>query len=319
MILPGTAAFKAVEPWNVVDLISRPLPKSPCWIEPSVLPKGAKMLFGGCAKVGKSMLLLEMARALATGSKPFAAPALSVPVPTKILLLEQEIGPWGLQKRAQTILAGESADMLRENFHGISQVRGFRLDALGASEQLAEWCHKVGANVLFLDPIGKLHTYDENDAGQINRLFNRLDDVLELCKDLGLSIVLSHHFIKPLRDPRFPLTDDQLFSPYNFRGSSKWYDDPDTLVTVNRLPGEYFGHRSATPGHKWWMVKSKWETRQGGDVPEYMSFSINRDGNLRVVYEEKANEICPITNRSPRQAPNPTPAAFGAMSGRLGL
>ena len=84
--------FSLVEPWNVVDLIEKPLPTAPCWIEPAVLPKGAKMLFGGHAKIGKSFVMLELARSLALGKQPFAAPALRVPSPTKVLLLEQELG-----------------------------------------------------------------------------------------------------------------------------------------------------------------------------------------------------------------------------------
>lgn len=277
--------YKLLEPWNIQDLIEKPLPKNPCWIEPAVLPKGAKMLIGGHAKSGKSFFMLELARALALGKTPFGAPGLSVPAPVKIMMLEQEIGPWGLQKRATTIFAGENAELLRQNFHGLSQIRGLRLDAPGVTQQIAEWCLKTEANVLLLDPIGKMHSYDENDATQINRLFHKLDEIIEACKDNELSIILSHHFSKPIRDPRVHLSDEDLFSPYNFRGSTRWYDDPDTLVTCNKLPP------LAGSSHKWWFLKSRWETRQGGDVDEYMTFSVNRRNDLRVRWEENAGTI----------------------------
>lgn len=280
--------FSLIEPWSIVDLMERELPKNPCWIEPAVLPKGGMMLFGGHAKIGKSFIMLELARALALGTRPFGSPSLTVPAPTKVLMIEQEIGPWGLQKRARSLLAGEDKDLLRENFHGISQVRGLKFDDPDSPKTVAEWVHKVGAQVLFLDPIGKLHGYDENDASQIARLFHKLEEVLEYCKDLHLSLVFSHHFGKPIRDPRVKLDDDQLFSPYNFRGSGRWYDNPDTLVTCNRIPGDEL------KAHKWWYVKSKWETRQGGDIEEYQTYSVNKYGDLRVRYEEKAFEIEPI-------------------------
>jgi hypothetical protein len=274
--------FSLVEPWNIVELIERPLPKVPCWIEPAVLPCGGKLLFGGHAKSGKSFIMLELARSLALGVAPFNCPHLSTPHPVKVAILEQEIGPWGIQKRAKTILAGESRELLQANFHGVSQVRGLKLDTPGTVDFISDFCHKVGAQVLFLDPIGKMHGYDENDAAQISRLFSKIEEIIMNCKDLNLSIVMSHHFGKPLRDPRVELSDDQMFSPYNFRGSSKWYDDPDTLVTCNRLPPD------RELGHKWWYVKSKWETRQGEGPPEYLTFSVNRDANLRVVYEAEA-------------------------------
>jgi AAA domain len=288
IVLGADSNFSLVEPWNIVDLINRELPKVPCWIEPAVLPKGAKMLFGGHAKIGKSFIMLELARSLALGKAPFGAPGLAVPTPTKILMLEQEIGPWGIQKRATTLLAGEDKDRLQTNFHGLSQIRGLRLDTPGVTHRIAEWVHKVEASVLFLDPIGKMHSYDENDATQINRLFHKLDEIMELCRDLSLSIVLSHHFSKPNRDPRIILDDDQLFSPYNFRGTTRWYDDPDTLVTCNRLPND------VPRAHKWWYVKTRWETRQGGDVPEWMTFSVNRQNDLRVRYEENAGLLVPV-------------------------
>lgn len=283
--------FSLIEPWSIVDLMERDLPKAPCWIEPAVLPKGGMMLFGGYAKAGKSFVMLELARALALGVRPFGAPALSVPTPTRVLMIEQEIGPWGLQKRAQKIMAGESRELLQANFHGISQVRGLKFDNPDSSKIVADWVHKVGAQVLFLDPIGRLHGYDENDASQINRLFHRLEEVLEYCKDQHLSLVFSHHFGKPIRDPRVKLDDDQLFSPYNFRGSSRWYDNPDTLVTCNRIPAD------EAKMWKWWFIKSKWETRQGGEVPEYQVFSINKNNDLRVRYEERAFELAPLDDK----------------------
>jgi hypothetical protein len=233
-----------------------------------------------------SFIMLEIARALSQGQTPMSCPHLSIPNPAKILMIEQEIGPWGLQARANRIFAGENKELLRSNFHGISQIRGLRLDQPDATKWIADQIHSVQANVLFLDPIGKLHGYDENDAGQINRLMYKLEDILERCRDLGLSIVFSHHFAKPSRDPKIELTDEQLFSPYNFRGSTRWYDDPDTLITVNKL-----NILKPSTTHKWWAIKTRWECRQGEGPPEYMTFSINRYNNLRVVYEENLGQV----------------------------
>lgn len=301
-----------VEPWNIVDLMERPLPAVPCWMEPSVLPKGGKFLFGGFAKVGKSFLMLDLARALAQGKRPFNSPHLTVPTPVKVLVIEMEIGAWGLQKRATTMFAGENLDLLRQNFRGISKemTKGIKIDSVGGTKLIAEWCHKVGAQVLFLDPIGKMHTYDENDAGQIARLFTKLDEILEYCRELDLSIVLSHHFKKPSFDPKVILDDEQLFSPYNFRGSTKWYDDPDTLVTVNRFfpPGE----PPQNPRDRWWFLKTRWETRQGGDIPEWQHFSFNRRRDSRIFAETPESFDAGLQGYGPSrgQQNKPAPVKF---------
>ncbi len=62
---PGGSRWAPVEPWNMAELIERPLPERQCYIEPAVLPYGGCMLFGGWAKVGKSFIMLELARAVA--------------------------------------------------------------------------------------------------------------------------------------------------------------------------------------------------------------------------------------------------------------
>lgn len=274
----SAGSFQNIEPWNIVDLLDRPDEPAPCWIEPAVLPKSGKLLFGGESKTGKSIIMLEIARALAMGKAPFGCPVLSVPEPMKVLVVEQEIGEWGLKKRAARIFAGEDRDLLRENFFGVSKVRGLAVNETDSIKFLADLVHKLGAKVVFLDPIGKMHNYDENDNSQINRLFRRLDELIDACKGLQTSLVISHHFGKPgnLKDSRFGPDDEMAFSPYNFRGASKWFDDPDTLVVCRR-------YETPTPSN-WWKIRSKWVQRQGESLG-YMNFSVNKNNDLRVRWE----------------------------------
>lgn len=273
-----TGQFQNVETWNIVDLMDRPDDPVPCWIEPAVLPKSGKLLFGGESKTGKSIIMLEMARALAQGQPPFGCPTLHVPEPLKVLVVEQEIGEWGLKKRASKIFAGENRELLQQNFFGVSKVRGLAVNETDSIKFLVELIHRTGAQVVFLDPIGKMHTYDENDNSQINRLFRRLDELIDACKGLQTSLVISHHFGKPgnLKDSRFGPDDEMAFSPYNFRGASKWFDDPDTLVVCRR-------YEAPTPS-PWWKIKSKWVQRQGESLG-YMNFTVNRRNDLRVRWE----------------------------------
>ena len=267
--------FDDVHPQTIQDLIERDLPINPCWIEPSILPKGGKLLFGGNAKIGKSFLMLELCRALATGTAPFGSPTISVPTPVRVLMLEQELGEWGLQKRVRRVMKDENPDLIRKNLHYLSQMRQLKLNSPRGLEHISRWVQEVGAQVLFLDPIGQMHDWDENDSGQINRLFSSLERIQDACSDLDLSIIISHHFGKPNRDPRVEIDP---FSPYNFRGSSKFYDVPDTLVTCLR--------KDVDPRGKWWMIETKWETRQGAELDDpYMRLSFDKQGDARVRIE----------------------------------
>ncbi len=90
--------------------------------------------------------------------------------------------------------------------------------------------------------------------------------------------MMSHHFSKPVQKPedaRDPL------SAYNFRGSSKWFDAPDTLVTAVRLPAKE---------NEWWRIKTDWTTRQG-ESPGRLDFVVGDGGRINVVENEALKPI----------------------------
>ena len=70
------------------------------WVEPAISPKGGLLLFGGESKIGKSFLVLEMMRALATGEDMFGNPQFVIPERAKVVLIEQELGDYILRGRA---------------------------------------------------------------------------------------------------------------------------------------------------------------------------------------------------------------------------
>ena len=84
----------------VNDLILTPPVPQPMWVEPAILPKGGLLLFGGESKIGKSFLVLEMMRALATGEDMFGNPQFVIPERAKVVLIEQELGDYILRGRA---------------------------------------------------------------------------------------------------------------------------------------------------------------------------------------------------------------------------
>jgi AAA domain-containing protein len=272
-------------PESISALIRRDLPLVPCWIEPAILPKRGKCLFGGQAKTGKSFVMLELARALATGSKPFDHPAMTIPRVARVLLCEQELGPYGLQKRAKLAYAKEDLQKLDDCLWYISKQPQLKLDTQKGREYLLEVVDKVQPNVILLDPIGKMHHYEENDNAQISRLFTAIDALLKAFEQNDLSIIISHHFGKPSTNPQF--TRDPL-DPYNFRGASKWFDDPDTLITMARLGNLQTAHQA-------WFVKSRTVTRQGEELPDTM-YTVNKNNDLRVIYEGEVADPVPVSS-----------------------
>ncbi len=274
---------KQVKPASLLSLLETQLPEKQYWIDP-ILPMGGTLLFGGEAKVGKSFVLLELARSLSTGSLPFGCDLFKKAEPCKVLLIEQEVGIYGLQKRAKEIFQNEKPEIFGDKLFYASKVPELMLDSKEGREIVFDLVDAVKPNVLILDPIGRMHAYDENSSNQIEQLFKALGDLEADFRSEDMSIVVSHHFLKPSNDPNS--TRDYL-DAYNFRGSSKFKDDPDTLITMAKL--KYL----ATP-HKAWNIKMRFDTRQDEGLPDFL-LSFNREDDMRVrfekVFEDKPQPI----------------------------
>jgi RecA-family ATPase len=231
---------------RISDLFKRPTPEHPCYIAGGILPKSGIMLMGGGAKIGKTWLLLDLAHNLAVGGSPWGMFTAPEAVPT--LYCEQEVGEMEFQRRVKLKYEALKMDP-PENLFYTSRLKGFFLDTAGGQRKLADEISSTKAKVAIVDPVGRCLIGGENDAHEIGALFRGLDELLVSLP--GLSIVLSHHFSKP---PREDAEGYDPLSPYQFRGSSKWFDAPDTLVTflkTQQRPGE------------WLRVKGRAEVRQG--------------------------------------------------------
>ncbi len=287
-----------VKPEPLLTLIEADLPPDPCWINPGLLPKGGLLLFGGQAATGKSFVMLELARALSTGTMPFNCPKMSVGPPCRVLMVEQELGPYGLQKRVKRIFDKEDKKAYGDNMWYVSKVPEMQLDTDRGRKILEGIIKEARPNVLLLDPIGRMNSYEENNSGQIQQLFTYLEGLIKEGRKDGLAIVISHHFGKPSSDPnntRSPL------DAYNFRGSSKWFDCPDTRITMGRLANLKTKHRA-------WNIRMHVVTRQDED-PDDMMFSVNRLNDLRVRYEKSygKDSTADDTPDPPVEVPKPEP------------
>lgn len=268
-----------IAPARLTDLIRRPPIKYPSWIEPVILPKGGVFLFGGHSKIGKSFQALEMARALSTGSTLFDYSGFQA-IESRVMILEREIGEYGLQSRASTVFAKEDLGKIDDNLWYVSQDPDLALDTHSGIGQISEYLAKLGINVLILDPVSHMHSADENDNTAITQIFNNLEQLRKNFRGQGLSIVMAHHFGKPPTGKYVEGYDSLSF--HNFRGASKFFSAPDTLCTSARV------EELSTPWEAW-RLKMRWVCRQGESPPE-MYLSVNKNKDLRVRWERHAAE-----------------------------
>src|SRR5713226_1953875 len=69
-------------------LTEQPASPPPCWIEPGLLPPQGILFVGGEPKVGKSLLVTNLALSLAAGSD---RTGFSIPAPRRVLICQFEL------------------------------------------------------------------------------------------------------------------------------------------------------------------------------------------------------------------------------------
>ncbi len=226
---------------------------------------------GGPAKMGKTFLLMDLAHELGEGGKMWGT-EFEIKEAVTTLYVEQEIGMYEFQRRLKNrynALGGR----VPQNVFVLSKVPGMMLDTARGIEILRREIQAVGAKVVILDPISRFMIGSENDNTQVQVLIRQLDELVGSVPDL--SIVMSHHFGKPPASKEAAEDYDPL-SAYNFRGASKWFDAPDTLITFQSLP---------TRGTEWKRMRAGFELRQGPS-PAPKSFVVADGGPVHLASHE---------------------------------
>ncbi|CAB4142735.1 AAA domain containing protein [uncultured Caudovirales phage] len=240
---------------------------------------------GGEAKLGKTFTVFSgYAKALACQENLFNNPDWPVPQAARVLVIEQELGPYILQKRVQTMFAHSNLKYFAENLWAISKEPDLKLDT--GFDLIRAQLDVIQPNILICDPIANFHTGNENAAQEVEALINQMKRLLREYRELDLSIVFTHHFGKP---PAAQFADDvDRLSPYTFRGSSKWYDAVDTAHTIIKTKTY---QRKDNDGTQFtgWQMKNRF-TLRANECPDDFYTQFNWANDQRVIFERYQNQ-----------------------------
>ena len=290
-----------LQPKTLVSLSQSEIVPPPSYIEPSVLPVGGQLILASQAKTGKSFIMIEMGRALACADRPFTSQELYCPRACRVLLIEQELGEAGLKKRIEKIYTREEISrqgFMADNFLYVSQQPDIKLDTVKGLKVLTDICDEVQPDVLMLDPLGRFHNVDENNAQAVSGLWDIIDKLRKTYP--GMAFITSMHMSKP-PDARAGI---EPLDPYRIRGSGKFFDNPDAILTTMRT------HNLATQ-HKSWSVSMRFTLRHG-ESPDDMILHVNEGNDCRVK-QFKSGGIKPLQSNVPKakQEPPATQEGFG--------
>ena len=199
-------------------LEQQPATPQPCLVEPGLLPPQGILFVGGEPKVGKSLLVANLALSLASGSH---RSGFSIPVPRRVLVCQFELPvPQFVDRLAIMRKAiGQAAD---QNLLIDTRATGHLLNAPQGMNHFLCAAQSAAAEVIILDPLYSTHDQDENDTRAMAALCQSL---LRLRDASRAALIVVHHVRKSIT--RFEIGSA-------FRGSSALHAVGDSYMLLTR-------------------------------------------------------------------------------------
>jgi hypothetical protein len=153
-----------------------------------LIEEGTGAILGGEPGVGKTWLVLSLARAVGSGTAWLGRfPTNQVPV----LIVDEESHLPGLQARVRMLEAGDPLDVVPEIYFAVGH--GVRLDADPGAAHLEALIDRHKPGLVILDSFTRIHGADENSAGEMAGVFGNAKAVM---RRHGTGILFTDHVRK---------------------------------------------------------------------------------------------------------------------------
>jgi len=191
---------------------------TPALIEPGLLPASGILFVGGEPKVGKSLLVANLALALASGS---SRGGFQIPVAQRVLICQFELPTSQFAARLAPMRKpiGSAAD---SNLLVDTEAAGHLLSAPRGLDHFLAAIRAAKADVVVLDPLYSTHDQDENDTRAMAALCQTL---LRLRDASHTALIVVHHVRKSVG--RYEIGSA-------FRGSSALHAVGDSYLLLVR-------------------------------------------------------------------------------------
>ena len=219
--MSDTASRKSASPavLSLAQLLQQQPSTAPaCLVEPGLLPPQGILFVGGEPKVGKSLLVANLALSLAAGAD---RTGFSIPAARRVLICQFElpvpqfVGRLAVMRRAM----GSAADL---NLLVDTRATGHLLCAPQGMNHFLAAAKAAAAEVIILDPLYSTHDQDENDTRAMAALCQSL---LRLRDASGAALVVVHHVRKSIGRHEIGSA---------FRGSSALHAVGDSYLLLTR-------------------------------------------------------------------------------------
>jgi hypothetical protein len=157
------------------------------WLIEGLWAERAVGIVGGEPKCGKSFLALDLAVAVSAGTPALGRFAVAQAAPVLLYAAEDDLAT--VRERLTTIARARGTSIEALDLHVIT-ASSLRLDHDADRKRLARTVAAIGARLLVLDPLVRLHRIDENAVAEIAPLLAYLRAIE---RKLGTAVLLVHH------------------------------------------------------------------------------------------------------------------------------
>lgn len=206
-------------------LAAQPAAPPACWVEPGLLPPQGILFVGGEPKVGKSLLVANLALALAAGCD---RAGFRVPARRRVLVCQFELPTPQFVARLAMMRRGMGAGA-DENLLVDTRASGHLLSAPQGLNHFLNAARQARAEVIVLDPLYSAHDQDENDTRAMAALCQSL---LRLRDASKAALIVVHHVRKSVGR-------EEIGSA--FRGSSALHAVGDSYLLLRRPSAQLSG------------------------------------------------------------------------------
>jgi len=194
------------------------------WLIDKWLPCNDICFVAGKAASYKSTICLHFAYAISRGKLVFNK---YKTLKKKVLYLNEENSANILLSMIDRVKRGLDIEDKDKNI-AFSILEGIRLDKADDLKFLINFINKYNIEVLICDSFRRFIGFDENNATEINKIFNNLKYVRKHCNNL--TIIILHHLKKDNGQYVYDLRD-------MLRGSSDIVNSADSIIGIKRKHG----------------------------------------------------------------------------------
>ena len=179
-----------------------------------LLPESGINILSGHPGAGKSWVMLEMAKAVATGTKFLGQFDV---IQSPVLIVDGESGESELSTRMKRLGFSENLPVY------IASQQGIKVDNEKTMKSLMPKIKELGIKFLILDPFSAIHTKAENSADEMQKVM----EGLETFTKAGITVLFIHHHRKDFEGR-------SSSSAQNLRGSSVILSRVDSMSTITK-------------------------------------------------------------------------------------